>query len=339
MSKEYEPETVADLTDMVNSSLHLWYMGPKASARLINLSENATFIASDPDTGKEIVIRVQRTGYSSEEAIRSEITWIKALCDDKVIDTASPILNTNGDYVAQTVSKKGEHRMVVAFEKLAGSEPNLELDGLEHWFEVLGEITAKMHIQSRSWNRPYWFTRRVWDYDGIVGKNAFWGSWRDSINLSNEGAVYIEKTLEKVKSIMDEYGIDSNNFGVIHSDLRATNLLVDGDKLHVIDFDDMGYSWYLFDFAAALSFMEQDERAPLLAKSWVKGYEKVTKLSDYEKSLLPTLSIMRRIEITAWCASHFEIPFCQENAANVTENTERLCRDYLNGNYLTSCAG
>ena len=41
MSKEYEPQTVKELTDMVNSSLKLWGMSDEAYAKLINLSENA----------------------------------------------------------------------------------------------------------------------------------------------------------------------------------------------------------------------------------------------------------------------------------------------------------
>lgn len=44
MSKEYEPQTVKELTDMVNSSLKLWGMSDEAYAKLINLSENATFV-------------------------------------------------------------------------------------------------------------------------------------------------------------------------------------------------------------------------------------------------------------------------------------------------------
>ena len=62
MAKEYEPQTVLDLTNMVNSSLHLWGLSDKASAKLLCLSENATFKATDPQTNKEIIIRVQRTG-------------------------------------------------------------------------------------------------------------------------------------------------------------------------------------------------------------------------------------------------------------------------------------
>ncbi|MGN0915459.1 MAG: phosphotransferase enzyme family protein [Succinivibrio sp.] len=334
MAKEYEPKTVSELTDMVNSSLSLWGLSDKAQAKLLCLSENATFKATDPVLGQEIIIRVQRTGYSSKDAIRSEMAWVKALYDGKVIDTAKPVPLVNGEYVADAETASGEKRMMVAFEKLNGEEPNLGLSDLAHWFEVIGEITARMHNHARTWQRPEWFSRRKWDYEGIVGKNAFWGYFMDDADLSDEDKVLIGRTLDTVKNLMDDYGIDDKNFGVIHSDLRATNLLVDGDLLHVIDFDDMGYGWYLFDFAASLSFMEQDEKAPELTRAWINGYEKVNPLSEYEKNLLPTLSIMRRIELMNWCNTHSEVPYASEHRYEVTRNTVRLCDMYLKGSYL-----
>lgn len=334
MAKEYEPQTVLDLTNMVNSSLHLWGLSQKSSAKLLCLSENATFKATDPLTDKEIIIRVQRTGYSSKDAIRSEIAWVKALYDENIIDTACPIPLIGGDFVADAITPSGDKRMMVAFEKLNGTEPNLEQSDLAHWFEVIGQISAKMHNHAKKWKKPDWFTRRKWDYEGIVGKNAFWGYHRNDADLTDQEYDLIDDTLAVVKKIMDGYGITDENFGVIHSDCRATNLLVDGKKLNVIDFDDMGYGWYLFDFAASLSFMEQSSLAPELTKAWIKGYEKVNPLTSYEKSLLPTISIMRRIELMNWCNTHSEVPFASENRLSVTKDTVRLCQMYLNGTYL-----
>ena len=334
MSKEYEPQTVEQLTLMVNQSLGLWGMSDKASCKLINLSENATFSASDPNSGQEIIIRVQRNDYSSKDAIRSELAWVKALYDSKTISTAKPVPLINGEYVADVKTPAGESRMIVAFEKLNGKEPSLELNGLDHWFEVVGEISAKMHNHARTWSRPAWFTRRVWDYDGIIGEQAYWGDWHNGVGLTETDKDVIAKTLVVVKTILKSYGVNEHNFGLIHSDCRATNLLVDKDELHVIDFDDMGFGWYLFDFAAAMSFMEQSKDATKLAKAWVKGYQKVNPLSDYEKSLLPTLSILRRIELMTWCASHSEVPFAAKEGRQVTIDTVSLCKEYLDGKYL-----
>lgn len=334
MSKAYDPATVKALTAMVGSQLGSWGMGPGASSRLLNLSENATFLASDPQQGREIVIRVQRPGYSSDAAIRSELAWISALKDEGVIYTAAPVKNTEGGYICSMHLPSGEPRVAVAFEKLNGHEPDLNEQGLAHWFYELGKITARMHRQARAWKRPEWFTRRRWDFAGLLGPRAYWGPWQASWCLDGKGRVIMQEAFEVCKEAADAFGTAPDDFGVIHADLRATNLLVDGDKLQVIDFDDMGFGWYLFDFAAALSFMEQDVQAPGLAHAWVEGYEEVRRLTRREKDMLPIFSIMRRLELSAWCASHSEVPFCTENGARVTHDTVRLCGEFLKGQYL-----
>ena len=43
----------------------------------------------------------------------------------------------------------------------------------------------------------------------------------------------------------------------LDADLRPSNIIrADNGDLTVIDFDDAGYSWYLYDYASSLSFVE-----------------------------------------------------------------------------------
>ncbi len=42
-------------------------------------------------------------------------------------------------------------------------------------------------------------------------------------------------------------------WGLIHADLRPSNIMIDGADLTVIDFDDCGFTWFLDDFASALT--------------------------------------------------------------------------------------
>lgn len=334
MSKEYEPQTVKTLTKMAQMGLSKWGMGPDATAKLINLSENATFMATDPNTNRQIVVRMQRSGYSSPEAIRSEMAFINSLVESHVVDTAKPQLSVDGDYIVD-LALDDEHRQAVAFERLSGKEPDLEQKDLAYWFEKLGAITARLHQHAKIWQRPQWFTRRRWDYEGIIGEHAFWGPWQASLGLDDEGEEIFAKTLEIVKPQVLKFGTAPDRFGIIHGDMRATNLLVDGEKLQVIDFDDMGFGYYMFDFGAALSFMEQSPDIDKFARSWVNGYESVHRLSDEERSMLPTFSILRRIELCAWCASHSEVPYAADNGVQITHDTVDLCRKYLQGEYLS----
>ena len=71
------------------------------------------------------------------------------------------------------------------------------------------------------------------------------------------------------------YGQDAKRFGLVHADIRLANLLVDGDHVRVIDFDDCGFSWFMYDFATTVSFMEDHPRVPELRDAWVEGYRSV----------------------------------------------------------------
>ena len=44
-----------------------------------------------------------------------------------------------------------------------------------------------------------------------------------------------------------------DRFGLDHADLRIANLLVDGGHMLVIDFDDCGLAWFMYDWATAVS--------------------------------------------------------------------------------------
>ena len=66
--------------------------------------------------------------------------------------------------------------------------------------------------------------------------------------------------------------------------MRLANLLIDGGETKVIDFDDCGFSWYLYDCATALSFIEHRPDVPELVAAWVKGYRSVAPLSSTKPS-------------------------------------------------------
>ena len=42
-----------------------WGLDPQTNVKLLTISENATFLAQDPETGRQIVLRVHRPGYQA----------------------------------------------------------------------------------------------------------------------------------------------------------------------------------------------------------------------------------------------------------------------------------
>jgi Ser/Thr protein kinase RdoA (MazF antagonist) len=338
MAGEYTPEVVADLHLMVAGSLEVWGLSPEARISLLNLSENATFVISDGTRERDLVLRVHRVGYSSAEEIRSELTWMNALRQGGVIDTATPLPGGNGELVHTLVSPSGRPpRYAVAFERVPGKEPDAGVDA-PRWFERLGELTARMHVHSKSWTLPSGFRRKRWDMETMVGDNGHWGSWRDAIGLDGPGMVALEEALSLVKQRLDRFGASAERFGLVHADLRLANLLADGAHLRIIDFDDCGFSWFMYDFATAVSFIEHEAMVPDMLRAWVAGYRKAAPLSAEEGMEIPTFVVLRRILLTAWLASHAELPFARQLGAAYTEGTVTLAQEFTRGRFLNSAS-
>jgi len=94
-----------------------------------------------------------------------------------------------------------------------------------------------------------------------------------------------------------------DRFGLAHADLRLANLLVDGEKTTVIDFDDCGFSWYMYDFGTAVSFIEEDPRLPQWQAAWLRGYRSIAPLSAEDEDMLATFVMLRRLLLVAWMGS------------------------------------
>ena len=280
------------------------------------MSENATFRIDE--SGRSIILRVHRLNYHDVDEIRSEIAWIEALRRDDVVDTPAPLRGLDGAFVQALGSPTGRPtRAAVAFAFASGREPAPGAD-LPGWFETLGALTARMHQHAQGWTPPQDFRRKTWDFDAMFGDRPYWGPWRAGVGLDAAGVALMGRALDLISARLARFGQAPARFGLIHADLRLANLLVDAAALRVIDFDDCGISWRLYDFATAVSFFEHEPIVEELRERWVRGYRTVAPLPEEDAAELPIFIAMRRFLLVAWIASHPEVPIAQELGASYT---------------------
>jgi Ser/Thr protein kinase RdoA (MazF antagonist) len=220
-------------------------------------------------------------------------------------------------------------RNVVLSEWENGSEPGIGDEDLAGPFEVLGEITARMHLHSRQWRRPQGFERLTWDFETSIGARPHWGRWQHGMGLDREKIELFSQTVDLIGRRLERYGKGRDRFGLIHCDLRLANLLVDGKAVKVIDFDDSGFGWFMYDAATPVSFYEHDPKVPELIASWLKGYKRVTGLSKEDEQEIPTFVMLRRLLLVAWIGSHHETELAKSMGVPYTEGTVGLCEEYL----------
>ena len=317
--------------EIARSALRHYPVDRSAPLTLLNISENATFAVDDPATGRRTVLRVHRPGYHSLESIEAELAWLDALRTEAGIRTPQILPSVYGKRVVSVpAGAAAEPRHVVLFEHLPGTEP--PDDDLGQCFGTLGAITARMHEHALRWRRPPRFIRFSWDYDGAFGEEARWGRWQDGMAVGSAGSAEhdllarLDYTLRRRLAL---FGKSRERYGLIHADLRLANLLVDGGETYVIDFDDCGIGWLLYDLGAALSFIEDDPRVPALVDAWVTGYRTIRPLSVRDEAEIRTFILMRRLLLVAWIGSHSDTELAQSMGAEYTAGTCTLAEQYL----------
>jgi Ser/Thr protein kinase RdoA (MazF antagonist) len=326
---EYTPTVLADMEQSIRAALPLWRLSPRTGIRLLNISENATWRLDDPGAETPVILRLHRIGYHTEQEIRSELAWIEALRHSASVSTAAILPTTTGDPVATLPSPTNlPARHAVAFRFLPGREPAADAN-LVPWFRTLGTITARLHRHAAQWPRPASFVRKLWDWDAMLGERRLWGPWQSGLGLTPEGTAVIGRASATIRQRLAAFGQSPDRFGLVHADMRLANLLVDGDTMHVIDFDDCGLSWHLYDFAAAITLHEHDPIVPALQASWIEGYREAAPLPDDHVAMLPTFIMARRILVMAWMASHGETPTARAAGPTYTATTVELAEAYL----------
>lgn len=321
----YDDDFLKRLEDGVRAALPRWGAGSDAEVKLLTISENATFRVTDKALGS-LVFRVHRPGYHSRAEIASELAWIEALRADAVVTTPRPIPLADGSLIAD-IDDDGTTRHVVAFEFLPGREP-AEGEDLPGWFRHLGVLHARLHDHARRWRKPEGFTRKVWNFESTLGDRPLWGDFRAALGLDAQGRALLERTALVLKAKLAPLD-RPESFGLVHADLRLANLLVDGERLALIDFDDCGFSWFLYDFAAAISFLEHEPYVPALKDAWLEGYAAQAPLPADAAGQLDLFVMLRRILLTAWVASHAETPTAQSMGVPYTEGTLALADAFL----------
>lgn len=298
--------------------------------KLLHRSENVTYAVVQKDSRVPFgVLRISRPGYHTQAELEAELIWLERITSDTGLIAAKPVPCKGGETLI-SVCIDGMIYYGIMFEYLEGTAPNPgDRERSLFEFEQVGEIAATLHRQVMGWPEGRKLDRPVWNYDALLGAEGLFGDWRDCKELLGDFSV-IEQTCERIRERLLAYGVNDDNFGLIHSDLRAANLLMDKGQMNVLDFDDSGYGWYVYDLAASISFLEDDPMVPAWIEAWIRGYEKILPFGEREKTEIGTFVMTRRIQLLAWITSHDDSDPVKMFYHGFAEKTVIMAKRYLN---------
>ncbi|MBO5486313.1 MAG: phosphotransferase, partial [Eubacterium sp.] len=269
-----EPDEIRNrLPELVSDVYHL---PENIQISHLKYSENFTYLISSEEEHSKYVLRVNRPGYHSLEELNSEISWMYELKKDTDIHMAEVLPGKNGERIQKLDMQDPENPYYTCslFSFVEGeSIRDIEYTRLLQYQKVIGSICAKMHLHVLHSEKIRSLPRFSWAEKDLVGKDAIVGDWEISDQITEEQKIVLKQAVEIALKRLEKYGKSSDRYGLIHSDLNINNILVDGDVVNVLDFDDCGYGWFLYDLAT--SVLEYDDTLEEMIAAWVEGYEQI----------------------------------------------------------------
>lgn len=272
---------------------------------LVSLAENVTFKVTDR-AGSAYVLRLHRPGYHTLDELVSERAWIRGL-SQAGIDVPDAVSARDGrDYVPVTIPATGEQRYAGMLRWTEGrllSHVLAETSDervVEGYFAQLGALTAAMHIQASAWRPPAGFTRHALDSDGLMGAAPHWGPFWEHRSLTAAERRLLLDVRDRMHEKLQRLSRDPAGYSLIHADMHPGNILVDGDRLVVIDFDDAGFGWHQYDIAVVLTYWQSKPNATAIDRAFLGGYRAARPVADAALAAIPMFRLIRWMASIGW---------------------------------------
>lgn len=275
--------------------------GAQGEPRPITLRENAVFEIGLPEVGRA-ALRLHRRGYQTEDAIRSELWWMAAVADGGV-EVPRPLYTNDGALLHHL----GDGRIASALAWVEGEPVGAALLPLAgtaaeqmRLHASIGRAVAELHVATDRLRLPAWFQRPHWDVDGLLGQSPFWGRfWEHPAAGHRERALLAVARDEAERRLLD-FAAGGADRGLIHADVLRENVLVQPHRVALIDFDDSGFGFRLYDLGTALSQNLAEPHLPQIATGLIEGYSTLRPLSDADRDILPWFCALRCFTSVGW---------------------------------------
>lgn len=271
-------------------------------ARLVTERENAVYAAELPEG--RAAIRLHRPGYQTTEAIRSELDWMRALASAGVAvptPLAGPVMLSTGRVATAVAWIEGEP-LGAGGEPLAGDPATQEAR-----FRAVGRAVADMHNASDGLDLGTGFNRHAWNVDGLLGDAPLWGRFWESPALDAGERALVDAARDKARAMLETFAASGGDYGLIHADVLRENVLLRGDEVMLIDFDDAGWGFRLYDLATFMTQNEDEPNASALRDAALQGYREARALSRDDASLLSMFVMLRRFASMGWIVPRADV--------------------------------
>lgn len=288
---------------IVQSALFHWGGG---TASLVSIRENVIFDVTLTD-GRRAAIRLHRKGYRSRTAIEAELAWCAKLAEDG-FPAPAPIMCLNGRMTARVADT------IVSCVAWIDGAPIQTPD-----FTQIGALVARLHAA------PHPDLPMQWDANALLGPTPAWGRFWENPHFDTADRAMIDAASEIARDRLADCDYE---IGALHGDLLRENILQNEDGLSLIDFDDCGMGFYLYDLSTALIQSFEADDFEMRCAVLLAGYQSVRPLAHAED--LNVFLMLRAFASAGWILSRGGIndPRAALYAARARISASRVLKEF-----------
>ncbi|WP_161993042.1 phosphotransferase enzyme family protein [Sediminibacillus terrae] len=253
------------------------------------------------------ILRITHCSHRAISEVEAELDWIEYLAEHG-IHVCRPYSSLSGRLMEVKTAANGTEFYGCLFSKAPGrriESPDLPLN--EKMIHSWGKTIGAMHKLSKSYHlKEQEGYRKQWHQDDLLEVEAHIPA-SESITISHA---------RQLVEMLYRFPKTKDNYGLIHNDIHSGNFHYDGEKIHIFDFDDSCYLWYVSDIAIPVYYSlqfslsektsrEKNTFAKGFLAIFMEGYQKENELPDQWREQLKWMLMLR--DVTLYSVLHKKI--------------------------------
>jgi Ser/Thr protein kinase RdoA (MazF antagonist) len=246
------------------------------------------------------VLRILTT--SDTAAIASELTWLDALSREAGLPVPEPVPTLEGKLLT-TIATPGvpQGRHVSLMRWMDGRQLTKGLR--PHHARAWGKLVAQLHQFAAGWQPPAGFDRPHWDWHGQLGGRGFRRPVEELVaSMPEQFQEPFQLVSQQAREVMEALGKGADAYGIVHADMYLENVLFKAGEPRIIDFEDCGYSYWMFDIGTALAQWPWTTDFPWIRDAFLDGYAQIRTLPEAQLKHLDLFMAAHHATMVLWAS-------------------------------------
>ncbi|UOR11299.1 phosphotransferase enzyme family protein [Halobacillus amylolyticus] len=235
------------------------------------------------------ILRLTHSSHRSKTEVEAELHWINYLHANGI--NASYVHPSKKDELVAKIPIQQGSFYVCLFDKAPGTRVQSTSPEL---FEKWGRVTGHMHRVTKEYKAGS-SQRKRWDQDDLL-------DFRHYLNEDTDRQIILsgEALISEIQALPET----NDSFGLIHNDLHSGNFFYHQGDLHLFDFDDSTYVYYMSDIAIPMYYSvltkygskdvtTRSQFAKEFLSHFLKGYQKETSVDPFWLNQIPLFLKLR----------------------------------------------